>query len=208
MKGVVLIMVRKIGSLGVALLLVLSISPVWAQTAPAITSITPTTGNNLERVQIELTGTGFEGGAEVTLTREGQPDVVVHAIVDSSTMITGSLIAMGAEPGICDVVVTNPDGQSATLTAGFTLITPLAPTITSSTPNLSDDMGLVSVELTGDNFLRGAQVKLVREGQPDLDAISVMVESSTHIVCEFNLTGVTLGNWHFMVVNPDGQSGT
>jgi hypothetical protein len=112
---------------------------------------------------------------------------------------------MAALPGAYDVVVTNPDDQSATLTAGFTLTAQPAPSVTSSTPVLTDNMGLVEVEVTGDGFMPGARVSLARDGLADIDAISVMVESASRIICEFNLTGV-VGSYSIKVVNPDGQS--
>lgn len=100
---------------------------VSALAGPAITSITPDTGPNWGRIWIaELAGTGFEDGATVALVKEGQVDIEVKAMVESSTKIVGGFAVDQAEPGAWSVVVTNPDGQSATLTGGFTL-TPYTP---------------------------------------------------------------------------------
>ncbi len=203
-------MERKRGIVGGIIYLFLLVVgvPIISEAAPNITSITPNTANNWGIAQItELVGTGFEEGARVSLVKTGLDEVAVQAIVEGATQISGRFNATGLEPGSYDVVVTNPDEQSATLTVGFTITTTPPPTIISSTPELTDNMGLVSAEITGDNFLRGAKAKLVRDGQADIEAISVMVESPNTIICEFNLTGVTLGNWHLMVINPDGQSG-
>jgi hypothetical protein len=43
------------------------------------------------------------------------------SLVASSTSITGLFFFDGAEAGAYDAVVTNPDGQSATLSGGFTV---------------------------------------------------------------------------------------
>jgi hypothetical protein len=187
----------------------ITLSLVFSATAfagPTITSITPNAAYNWGDVLISVEGTDFADGAAVTLSMEGQPDVTTLAIVESSTAIKGRFDFMGEQPGIHDVTVTNPDSQSATLTAGFTLNAQPAPSVTSSTPGLTDNMGLVKVELTGGGFLPGARVSLTRDGLADVDAISVMVESADKIICEFNLTGVQLGSYNIKVLNPDGQS--
>ncbi|MDD5774257.1 MAG: hypothetical protein PHX78_12420, partial [bacterium] len=151
-------------------------------------------------------GSGFEEGAVVTLKKEGQPDIIVLAVVESATKISGRFNAVETQPGVYDVVVTNPDAQSTTLNAGFTLTVLPAPILNTSKPDLADNMGLIKIELTGNNFLENPVVKIIREGQPDIDATSVMVESPAKIVCDFNLNGVVLGTWSIKVINPDGQT--
>jgi hypothetical protein len=103
----------------VALSLVFSAA---AFAGPAITSITPNTaGGDWVTIEVEIIGTGFEEGATVLLTRgEGHPELPVFGTVESSTKITGGFSVRNIAPGACDVVVENPDGQSATLTGGFT----------------------------------------------------------------------------------------
>jgi len=54
--------------------------------------------------------------------RTGQPDIVATNVnVASDTQITCDFNLTGAVTGVWDVVVTNPDSQSATLTNGFTV---------------------------------------------------------------------------------------
>jgi hypothetical protein len=191
------------------LLLTILLFPAFSVAAfagPTISSVSPNAAYNWGGVLISVEGTGFADGAVVTLSMEGQPDIKTPTVLESSTIIKGRIDLMGEQPGTYDVVVTNPDNQSASLTAGFTLNAQPAPSVTSSTPGLTDNMGLVKVELTGDGFLPGARVSLTRDGQADIDAISVMVESADKIICEFNLTGVQLGSYNIKVINPDGQS--
>ncbi|MGA1842500.1 MAG: right-handed parallel beta-helix repeat-containing protein [bacterium] len=179
-----------------------------AYATPDVSSIIPNTANNWGMTEItELTGSGFEEGATVILSKEGQLDILVDSTVMSSTMINGILDLEGEDPGTWDVTVTNPDGQSATLSAGFTLTLPPAPVITSNSPETEQNIGYVIVTITGENF-NGSHVKLIREGYSDIDAVTVLVESSSQITCEFNLTGVETGHWNLMVINADGQTAT
>jgi len=95
--------------------------------APAIAGITPNSGYTGSAVQItDLAGTGFQNGATVRLTRSGQPDIVATGVsVVSSSRIACTLDLTGKQAGAWNVVVTNPDGQSATLPQGFTVRTPV-----------------------------------------------------------------------------------
>ncbi|WP_292382936.1 PKD domain-containing protein [Methanoculleus sp. UBA430] len=100
--------------------------------APAIAGITPNTGYAGSVVQItDLAGTGFQNGATVKLTSSGQPDIMATGVsVVSSSRIACTFDLAGRAAGAWNVVVTNPDGQSATLPQGFTVRTPVALTLT------------------------------------------------------------------------------
>ena len=53
----------------------------------------------------------------------GQPDIGgTNTTVVSATRVTCDFDLTDAAPGAWDVVLTNPDGQSATLSDGFTVI--------------------------------------------------------------------------------------
>jgi len=81
--------------------------------ALAVTSIDPATGVEAGGTEVTITGTGFESGATVTIGGSAAPSVIVV----NSTTITCTTPS-GTE-GDVDVVVTNPDTESATLVAGF-----------------------------------------------------------------------------------------
>ncbi|KUK61515.1 MAG: Uncharacterized protein XE10_1407 [Methanoculleus marisnigri] len=100
--------------------------------APAIAGITPNSGYAGSVVQItDLAGTGFQNGAAVKLARSGQPDIVATGVsVVSSSRIACTFDLAGRAAGSWNVVVTNPDGQSATLPQGFTVRSPIALTLT------------------------------------------------------------------------------
>jgi hypothetical protein len=114
--------------------------------------------------------------------------------------------------GTWDVVVTNPDTQSATLPNGFTINQPTGPppTVTGITPDRGEIGEEVHItNLAGSNFQAGATAKLSRMGQSDINAINLVLVNDTQIVCDFNLSGtLATGPWNVVVINPDNQSGT
>lgn len=89
-------------------------SPVPGLTSPpplAITSISPSEG--LANDRIAVTGSGFAPGA--TITVDGLPATYLSV---GGTFVSGLFPPHPAGP--VDVVVTNPDGRSATRPGGFT----------------------------------------------------------------------------------------
>ena len=62
---------------------------------------------------MEITGSGFQSGARVTL---GAADVLIPHVTDTRI----AFFAGWHAPGPVDVVVTNPNGSSVTLPGGFT----------------------------------------------------------------------------------------
>lgn len=93
---------------------------------PTVTSITPDNGANNGAVQItDLSGSYFQPGATVKLTKTSQPDIpgTPASVVNSST-ITCTFDLTGVVTGTWNVVVTNPDDKSGTLTEGFTIRAP------------------------------------------------------------------------------------
>jgi hypothetical protein len=81
---------------------------------PTLTSITPNTGTESGGTSVTLEGTDFVSGATVTIGGNAATGV---SFVDS-TEITATTPA--GTVGAQDVVLTNPDTQSDTLTGGFT----------------------------------------------------------------------------------------
>jgi uncharacterized repeat protein (TIGR01451 family) len=99
--------------------------------APTVTSITPNTGLDTGIVSItNLVGTNFQSGATVKLTKSGESDInATNVNVASDTQITCDLDLTGATAGQWNVVVTNPDAQSGTLSNGFTVTAAPAPDV-------------------------------------------------------------------------------
>lgn len=87
--------------------------------APEVTSIVPNRGAWETSIEVEVSGTGFREGAELALDL-GAGVTVTNVAVQTPGRISASVsIATGAAVGLRDVVVTNGDGQSASLPAAF-----------------------------------------------------------------------------------------
>ncbi len=82
--------------------------------APTVSSISPTSGTTAGGTAVSITGTGFLAGATVNLGGTAATGVTVV----NSTTITATTPAHAA--GAVNVVVTNTDAQSGTLSNGYT----------------------------------------------------------------------------------------
>jgi hypothetical protein len=91
--------------------------------APTLTSLSPTTGTKAGGTTVTLTGTNFRVGTLPKVTFGGIAATSVNVV--SATSITCKSPAHDAfDTFAADVVVTNIDGQSATLAASYTFTTP------------------------------------------------------------------------------------
>jgi len=115
---------------------------------PAIATgaISPSSAKLTGGDTITITGENFYGTPTVTLGGTAATDVVVV----NPTTITITTPAHNA--GLVDVVITNEDLQSATLTNGFTF-TELPPTVSEIAPNNGPVGGGTNVTITGTNFI-------------------------------------------------------
>ena len=98
--------------------------------APALTNIDAAMAFTCGGRNITVTGSGLQDGANVKLVKSGEPGLVIAA----STVDHGNLqdnrnllrsyfdIAEGTAGGMWSVVVTNPDGQSDTLTDALEVV--------------------------------------------------------------------------------------
>ncbi len=85
---------------------------------PAVSSVSPNTGGLTGGDSITISGTAFVNGATVLFGSTPATGVVVN----NATSITA--VNPPGSAGAVDVVVTNPDGQSGTLSNGFTYLAP------------------------------------------------------------------------------------
>ena len=161
--------------------------------APTILSASPSSGPASGGTLVSIAGTGFQTGASVTL-----------AGVDCSINLPllGTLIqciSNNSSAKIGDVVVTNPDGQSDSLSNAFTYVGP--PTVSSVSPSAGALAGGTLITVTGTGFLSGASVKL---GSSSCQ--SENVTSSTSLTC---ITPArSSGTVTVKVTNTDGQQGS
>ena len=169
---------------------------VYGLIAPALSAVSPTSGPAAGGTAVTLTGQHFVSGATVTFGGAAASSVVVA----SATQITAQTPAHAQ--GSVSVVVTNPNGQSATLASGFTYAgaaTP--PTLTAVSPTSGPTAGGTPVTLTGQNFVSGATVAF-----GGVAATSVAVVSATQITAQ--TPAHAQGSVSVVVTNPNGQSAT
>ncbi len=164
--------------------------------APTVSSISPTSGTTAGGTAVTINGTGFLAGATVTIGGMAATGVTVA----SGTSITATTPVHSA--GAADVVVKNTDGQSATLSGGFTYTTPNpAPTVNGISPTSGTTAGGTPVSISGTGFLAGATVTIGGTA-----ATGVNVVNSTSITA--TTPAHSAGGVNVTVTNTDDQSGT
>ena len=174
---------------------------------PSISTISPGIGVNNGNLNVTIVGNNFIN-TTVTLNKTGHSDIVATVNSISPTSINATLPLNGAPVDTWNVIVRNDDGQSATLSSGFTTKYPV-PVVLSITPSSGTNTGIINItDLNGSGFMTGATVKLSRTGQADIPGTSVIVDNPSRILCLFDLTGKLAGPWNVTVTNPDSQYGT
>jgi hypothetical protein len=88
---------------------------------PSMLSLSPGAGMQTQSVDVDLTGSGFQSGATLALSGTGVT-VTDVAFVSPTAMKAKMNVSLTATPGGRDLTVTNPDGQSATLSGAFTVM--------------------------------------------------------------------------------------
>ncbi|MGB7217219.1 MAG: IPT/TIG domain-containing protein [Vicinamibacterales bacterium] len=163
--------------------------------APVLLAVTPASGQANGGDSVTITGANFASGATVTIggVRAGFVSVV------NSTTITARTGAHAV--GAVDVVVTNPDGQTQTLSSGFTYTPPLPLTVTSITPNSDSSLGRATVTIGGTGFTNRTTVSI-----GGVAATNVTMVTGTVITAATAAHGP--GTVDVTVRNPDGQTST
>ena len=117
-------------------------TPTIVLPAPTLTTITPNSQvNDQGSTPFSLDGSNFVAGAEVQIynSTSGVNLLANSLAVNSSSNITGSFYLLSFPAGVYDVIITNPDSQTATLANAFTVLdpptaTPIPPTSTPIPP--------------------------------------------------------------------------
>ncbi len=176
--------------------------------APTISAVSPVKGPNNTSTSVTVSGANFASGIAVKLTKSGEADISGTSVnLVNSTSLTCSFDLSGKTVGDWNLVVTNTDSKTTTLSNGFAVTLP-APAITSTTPASALNNGDASITISGINFVNGATVKLTLSGQSDVAGTNVSFVNATTITCDFALNGKTPGAWNLVVTNPDSQSGS
>ncbi len=159
--------------------------------APTVSSISPASGSISGGTGVTITGTGFLSGATVSI---GGTATGVNVV--SSTSITATTAAHSA--GSVNVVVTNSDSQTGTLTNGYSYTNP-PPSVTSISPASGPATGGTSVTITGTGFLSGATVSI---GGTAANGVTVVSGTSITATTPAHAAGTAT----VVVTNSDGQN--
>src|SRR6185312_15911779 len=162
--------------------------------APTITSVSPTSGPIAGGTVVTLTGANFVSGSIINFGGTQATGVTWL----SATQLRGTTPPHVAGPA--DVVMTGPDGVSATRANGFTFLGPL-PTVASVSPLSGPVAGGTAVTITGTNFASGTTVSI-----GGVAAATVALLSSTKIAC--TTAAHAAGAVDIVVTNIDGQAAT
>ena len=202
--------------------------------APLIKSIDPSDGVAGLAVSItDLEGTNFQSNANVSLARAGGDSPIItgtNVNVVSATKITcGFAIPLSATVGVWDVLVTNPDGQVAKYTNGFTVHENPNPSATSTTTTTTTSTSVGSVVIsqidqpvifggttggyfvftvTGTNIMPSATIVLRKSGSSDIVGTNLGLITTNQQKVSFNIPAASTGLWNIVLTNTDGSTGT
>ena len=176
---------------------------------PTITSITPNSGTSGFSVSItNLAGTNFQTGATVKLMGVDMTSATATSVVAGEKSISCTFNLYDLKAGKYSVSVTNPDGQSATLTSGFT-IKDKGPVVSGVTPAEGMIGQTIDLAISGSGFKDPVKI-LFRKGSSTLEGANVKYSSDSSVSLVLHIpTGTTTGFWDIEVKNiVDQQNGT
>ena len=158
----------------------------------SLTSVSPAEGPVIGGTVVTLTGTSFQPGATVAFGSEQSTAVTVLSSVQINAMLPPE------STGTVDVTVTNPGGESASLSSAFTYTT--APLVYSVSPISGPVTGGTSITIMGGGFENGAEV-----------SFGGVAATSVAFVSSYELQAVTpastSGTVSIVVTNPDSETG-
>ncbi|MGE4234432.1 MAG: IPT/TIG domain-containing protein [Bacteriovoracia bacterium] len=127
---------------------------------PTITAVTPSSGEATNGLTlVAIIGTNFQTGATVKFAALDCTSVVV---INSNAINCQfpSNTSFGTSGGSVNVSVTNPDGQTVTLTNGFYYYPFGAPSVGSTSPSSGSTAGGNVISINGSRFHYGATVTI------------------------------------------------
>jgi hypothetical protein len=138
-------------------------------------------------------GEGFYSGAVVTVG-----GVLCNTIIvlDSNTI---TAVTPAHALGATDVMVKNMDGQTSTLTSGFSFSAAPPPSISSVSPNAGSVSGGASITISGSDFVFGAKVFVG-------NTLATLQTTTGGYIYATVPAATQPGAANVVVINPDGQS--
>jgi hypothetical protein len=175
---------------------------------PKVTKVEPLASDQGDLVRLDISGSGFQPNATVTLELEGanqRPSGQITFLTNTQIIVEFDLSSV--VEGEWMLIVTNPDGQKSD-PEPFTVVLP-APTIDSFVPRFGREHELLGLTIYGHNFRPESAVKLQSRCAPNSIASddSVQVVGTNTIIAEFDEAKVTPpGQYYVIVTNPGEES--
>ena len=168
------------------------------QDPPVVSSVSPTVGFAIGGLPITITGTGFIDTEEEPISvKIGGAACLDINLVDSTTI---ECTTPARSAGLKSIIITNFDGQTATLANSFTFNA--APKVTSITPKGGALAGGTSVTIVGSGFkLNDTAISI--GGFP---CVPLTFNSTTNLTC--TTTGPSSGVKSVVATNLDTQTGS
>ena len=173
-----------------------------ASPAPVIVSLSPKEGVLGGGTEVTIAGLHFVQGCRVEfgsaqfVAAEGAQFVDAPVLFDAPIQIRVRAPAHLA-PGVVDVRLIHPDGQTATLESAFTYLRPSPPRIERVAPQLGPALGGTAVEIAGAGLSESTRV--------ELDGVVLTArhrDGALQIITPPRREG---GSVYLRVVNADGQ---
>ncbi|MFA5114412.1 MAG: IPT/TIG domain-containing protein [Candidatus Margulisiibacteriota bacterium] len=168
---------------------------------PTISTVNPTSGEQGQTLNVEVTGTGYYSGTAVSFSGTG---ITVNSTTfNSATKVTANIsIASNATLSARNVTVTNPGKTPATKTGAFTVTAPVAtPTISSVNPT-SGEQGqtFLDVEVNGTGYTAATTVSFSGTG---ITKNSTVFNSASKMTVNISIANnATLSARDVTVTNP------
>ena len=148
---------------------------------PLVIAVDPDSGSYLSTQGITVTGENFQSPIDILLSGPEPTLLTPFVAVDSSTLTT--TVPAGVMPGVYDIIVETPQGESDPGAAAYTVTEP-APTLTGSDPVSFANYLSQEVTFFGTHFLGVASARLATAGLPDVDLTILQVHSAGSILVE------------------------
>jgi hypothetical protein len=179
-----------------------------ANPAPTLASVSPASGQRLQTMAVQLTGTNFAAGL-TTIDFGSDINVAGVTVVNATTVTATISIGATATLGPRDVRVTNagPGGGTATLADGFTITAANpAPSIQSIDPAQARLGQTVGIAISGSGFVPGVTTVSFGAG---VNVGAVSVASPTALtVAVTPAADAVLGTRNVVVTNPEPGGGS
>jgi N-acetylneuraminic acid mutarotase len=166
---------------------------------PRLDQVKPSGGPNHIGNTITLEGHSFVDFASASI---GNTPLNGVNVINAAKM-TGT-VPSGMAPGLYDVVVVNPDGQSAVLAGAYEVVEGQgepgeAPLLTSISPTSGSNAADIEITLIGEHFTATTAVQL-----GDVPLAQVIFDSAIQLRATIP-EGFPPGEYDVLVINPDGQ---